>query len=174
MSQEQLPAQNGAIAPAAALSDDEVLAFTRGVRVKVVNVLMTPASPGAPAIPQDTGERIFLTNMLNGLDSQAMGSKKLAADERNADNTAAVVAELLRTMNKNTAFQGTPAPGQIIDVDAHVVPHSIGDMPALPGEMDVAPPQLDYASFVRSQGRDVDQIGKDVKHEEAYEDPDTP
>jgi hypothetical protein len=38
--------------------------------------------------------------------------------------------------------------------------------------MDVSPPQLDYAGFVRSQGGDVDQMGKDVKHEEAGDDED--
>jgi hypothetical protein len=52
------------------------------------------------------------------------------------------------------------------------VPREISDAQAMPGEMDVAPPQLDYASFVRSQGRDIDTIGKDVKHAEADEDED--
>lgn len=170
MSQEQLPAQNGAVPPQAHMSDDEVLAFTRGVRVTVVTELMKPASPGAPLIPQETGDRILLTNMLNGLDSQAMNSKKIAADQKNNDNMSAVVAVLLRDINKNTIFQGDA--GEIVDVQTRVVPGTIPDMPALPGEMDVAPPQLDYASFVRSQGKDVDQLGKDVKHEEA--DDDTP
>lgn len=174
MSQDQIPAQTGAAPQLSNMSDDEVLAYTRGVRIKVVQELMTPASPGAPGIPQETGDRMFLTNMLNGLDSQAVNSKKIASEQRNADNTAAVVAELLRNLNRNTAF--TPVGGSdpnTIDVDARVLPPSMPDVPALPGEMDVAPPQLDYASFVRSQGKDIDQLGKDVVHPESQED-DTP
>lgn len=144
------------------MSDDDVLAFTRGIRVKVVNSLMTGG-----AVSGENSDRILLTNMLAGLDSQAMNSKRLAQDQKNSDNAAVIVAELLRNIDKNSAFQVIPQAGQIIDVEARVVPPSIADMPALPGEMDVNPPQLDYASFVRAQGKDVDQIGRDVKHQEA-------
>lgn len=164
MNQEQNAAQNGAPPN---MTDDEVLYYTRGVRVKMVTSLMTPASPGAPIGPQETGDRIFLTNMLNGLDSQAINLKKVAAEQKNADNTAAVVAELLRGINKNTAFTPLGNQSDIIDVSMRVVPPSILDMPSLPGEMDVTPPQLDYATFVRSQGKDIDQIGKNAVHPEA-------
>lgn len=166
MSEFTPPAQNGADAPVGNLSDDDVLAFTRGIRVKVVNSLMTGG-----AVSGENSDRILLTNMLAGLDSQAMGSKRLQQDQKNSDNAAVIVAELLRNIDKNKAFQLTPgADGSIIDVEARVVPHSIPDMPAVPGEMDVNPPQLDYASFVRSQGKDADQLGKDFKHEEAEDD----
>lgn len=169
MSEVLVPAaaQTEAMPP---LSDDEVLAFTRGVRVTVASKLMaTMVTQGG--IGGDNSDRILLTNMLNGLDSQAINNKKIAADQKNSDNMAATVAELLRTVNRQTAFT-IPTNGSVTDVNVSecVVPSDIADIPALPGEMDVAPPQLDYASFVRSQGKDVDQIGKDVKHAEAEED----
>lgn len=166
MSQEQMPAQNGQLPDISSMTDDEVLAYTRGVRVKVVQSLVKTGE-----VSPDNSDRILLTNMLNGLDSQALNSKKISADQKNADNTAAVVAELLRTINKNTAF--TPLGGNsdnIIDVSARVVPNSIPDIPALPGEMDVAPAQMDYATFVRSQGRDIDELGKNHNHPEAADD----
>jgi hypothetical protein len=147
------------------LSDDDVLAFTRGIRVQVVNSLMTGG-----AVSGENSDRILLTNMLSGLDSQALNSKKLLNDQKSADNAAVIVAELLRNIDKNRAFQIAPGgmpDGHIIDVEARVVPPTIPDMPAVPGEMDVNPGQLDYASFVRAQGKDVDQIGKNVKHQEA-------
>lgn len=146
------------------MSDDDTLAFARNLRVKIIGQLM----PGAE-VPGDNSDRIMLGQMLSGLESVAIGSKRIQADQKNADNTAAVVAELLRTMDKNSLFQTQPTDGsnRIIDVPMREVPSSITDIPALPGEMDVAPPQLDYASFVRSQGKDVDQIGKEVVHSES-------
>jgi hypothetical protein len=153
------------------MNDDDVLAYTRGIRVKVIQKITSNTE--TQGMPVDNGQANLLTNMLNGLDSQAMGNKRLAQEQRNNDNTAAVVAELLRSIDKNKAFQLAPGDDpDTVDVEARVVPREITDAQAMPGEMDVAPPQLDYASFVRSQGRDIDTIGKDVKHAEADEDED--
>lgn len=170
MEQEQASAQSVAMPALPQMNDDEVLAYTRGIRVKVVQEVM--ASGKAPT---ETGDRILLSDMLKGLESQALASKKIASDEKKADNTAAVVAEILRKIDKNTAFSslagnGQVIEGEIVDASSFVVPASIPDMPALPGEMDVAPPQMDYNTFVRSQGRDVDQLGKDARHPESEED----
>lgn len=171
MSQE-LTTQNEPPSDNGDLSDDDVLAFTRRFRVNVVHKLM----PGAD-VPGDNSDRIMLNQMLEGLDRQAMGVKKLKQDQTAANNSAAVVAELLRAMDKNSAFRISPTDaqnGNIIEGDMRVVPSTISDIPALPGEMDVSPPQLDYNSFVRSQGRDVDQIGRDVKHNESEDEDDIP
>lgn len=169
MSQE-VTTPNAALPVESQMSDDDILALTRGIRVKVINNLM----PG-PETPGDNSDRIMLTNMLEGLDRQAMGSKKLKQDQTNNNNTSAVVAEILRTIDKDRAFKLNPGSNtDVIDVNVKVVPSSINDIPALPGEMDVTPPQLDYASFVRSQGKDVDQLGKDVQHAEANDGDDIP
>jgi hypothetical protein len=167
---DETTAQNGAL-PLSTLSDDDTLALTRGIRVNVIHELMPQGK-----LPGDNSDRITLNNMLEGLDRQAMGSKRLLADQKSADNTAILMSELLRGLNKSTAFQGIHLPGHnnTIDVEARVVPASVPNMPALPGEMDVAAPQLDYASFVRSQGKDADQIGKDVKHAESDDGDDIP
>jgi hypothetical protein len=170
--QAQVPvaAQAGELPP---LNDDDVLQFTRGIRVKVIRQITD--SVETKGMGADGSEKNLLVNMLNGLDSQALGNKRLQQDQKNNDNSAAIVAELLRAVNKNTAFTvSLNEDSEVIDVSARVVPPTIGDIPALPGEMDVAPPQLDYASFVRSQGKDIDQLGKNVKHEEAEEDDDMP
>ena len=170
---EHEPAQTAVstAAPLPQMSDDEVLAYTRGIRIKVVQEVM--ASGKAPS---ETGDRILLSDMLKGLESQALSSKKIESDNKRADNAAVVVAEILRSIDKNTAFTNLAGGhgGEIIDVAAQVVPMSIPDIPALPGEMDVAPPQMDYATFVRSQGKDVDQLGKDVKHQESDDEDDIP
>ena len=166
---DELAAQNGQVPPAVTddMTDDDVLAYTRKLRMKVItNIMPTDVVPG------DNSDRIMLTQMIEGLDRQAMGSKKLKQDQTASNNSAAIVAELLRGLDKNKVFQVSNA-GQnsnVTDVDFRVVPSTIPDIPALPGEMDVAPPQLDYNSFVRSQGKDVDQIGKNVTHAEADDD----
>lgn len=161
------PVAQNEIAPAdTQMNDDEVLSYTRGIRIGVVKELMAGNKS-----PTETGDRILLTSMLKDLDVQALSSKKLATDEKRADNTAAIVAELLRNIDKRTMFTTTHDELEnVIDTAACVVPNTIPDMPALPGEMDVNPPQLDYASFVRSQGKDVDQLGRDTNHPEDKED----
>lgn len=171
MSEEQIPAAQKSVIPyhnteLPQMTEDQVLAFTRGIRIQVASSLMAGG-----AVSGENSDRILLTNMLNGLDSQATNIKKIAADQKNADNAAVIVAELLRTINKQTMFQGVPGnTNQVIDVEARVVPNIIPDIPALPGEMEVSPPQMDYTTFVRSQGKDVDQIGKNVVHDEAVDD----
>lgn len=167
MSEEQAPAQNGALPQLSDMTDDDVFKFTRGIRVSVVTDLMVGGK-----VSGENSDRILLTNMLNGLDTQATNSKKLASDQKNSDNAAVIVAELLRNINKNTAFQVSPSDRDAVDVSFRVVPSTIRDVIAMPGEMDVAPAQLDYASFVRSQGKDVDDMGKNAKHEEADEETD--
>jgi hypothetical protein len=170
MTQKITTAQNGTMPAQAHMSDDDVLKYTRGIRVTVVKELMSENKA-----PVETGDRIMLTTLLKDLDSQAFSSKKLAFEEKKADSTAAVVAELLRSINKNTAFTvGSDINNSIVDITAQVVPSSILDVPALPGELEVSPPQMDYNTFVRSQGKDVDQIGRDVVHPEKDDDDDMP
>lgn len=156
---QNVTAQTGGEIPP--MSDDEVIAFTRQVRVKIVTAISSKKPEEL-----ENSDKNLLTNMLNGLDSQALGNKRVAAEQKSADNAAVIVAELLRSVGQNAPLP-TPREGEVIDVTTRVVPPTIADVPALPGEMDVAPPQLDYASFVRSQGRDADQLGKDVSHPEA-------
>lgn len=147
------------------MSDDDVLAYTRGLRVNIITKLM----PG-PEVPGDNSDRITLTNMIEGLDRQAMGSKKLKQEQNTANNSAQVMSEILRQLDRNTAFRNNVIDVVAETVEPKVIPSDIENINALPGELDVAPPQLDYNSFVRSQGNDPDQIGKEIKHAEADED----
>ena len=165
---EQTPAIPFFDGPLPTMSDDETLTFTRGVRIKVVQSLFS-----AGAVSGENSDRILLTNMLNGLDTQAVNSKKIQADAKAGDNAAVIVAELLRTIDKRTLFQGAQG-APVVDVESRMLPNNIPETVMLPGEMSVAPPQMDYNSFVQSQGKDVDQIGKNVKHAETVEDDGTP
>jgi hypothetical protein len=162
MSGQTALAQNGDLPE---MNDDEVLKFTRGVRVRIIGQVMHDGKIG-----ESNSDRILVTNMLKDLDDQALKKKKIASDERNADNTAVLVAEMLRTVNKSTAFTALGGKAITTIEDAKVVPSSIPDMPALPGEMDVAPAQMDYATFLRNQGKDADQLGKNAAHPEAASD----
>lgn len=158
MSNQLLTAQIGELPE---MNEDEVIKFTRGVRLKAIGEIV---SKNANNMPTETSDRIFFTNLLNGLDSQAMNVKKIAAEQKNADNTAGIIAELLHGLDKKSVFRNT---GEVIDVTARVLPTSLPDAIQNPGEMEVAPPQLDYATFVKSQGRDPDLIGAHSDHPES-------
>lgn len=150
------------------LTDDEVIAFTRGVRVRVVNDLFK-----AGAVSGDNSDRNLLANMLNGLDSQAISSKRIVAEQKTTDTSAVVIAALLANLDKTKIFTASAADQNIIDVESRVIPNTIPNPIMLPGEMDVDSPQMDYLSFVKSQGKDADSLGRNATHVEAVED-DTP
>lgn len=150
------PTAGGKPIELSALSDDEVLAFTRGVRVKVVQQLFT-----AEAISGDTSDRNLLVNMLNGLDSQAISSKRIVAEKDIADMTSASIATLISQIDKKTIFSGNGNNnGEITDVEFRAcLPADLPNPETVPGEMAVVTGQMDYVTFMRNNGKDADALG---------------
>lgn len=143
------------------MSDDQVLAFTRGVRVVVVNDLMKGG-----AVSGENSDRILLTNMLNGLDSQANASRRLLADKNTADASSATIAALLMAVDKNTIFS-RPDPTATVITEADItLPASMATPDMVPGEMDVVTQQLDYSTFMINNGQDPDSLGSKAVSED--------
>lgn len=140
--------------PLSSMGDDEVLAFTRSVRVKVVEQLFTGGG-----VSGENSDRNLLVNMLNGLDSQAINSKRIIAEKDVADTSASVIAALISQIDKKSIFTGAPG-GEVTDVEFRAcIPNDIPNPATVPGEMDVVTGQMDYATFMRNNGKDADALG---------------
>ncbi len=129
------------------LTEDQVLAYTQNKRKTIVDVLMENNR-----IPADRGEMALLVQALDGLDRAALGSKRIKADEKASEVTAgsaAAIARLLTELgsrNKHSVDDITDA----VPREAPVLGNHIPDPVLVPGEIDVAGPQLDYESFTAS------------------------
>lgn len=130
----------------AAMSEDQVLAYTQGKRKFIVDEIMKDNK-----VPQDKGEATLLIQALDGLDRAALTQKRIKADEQAAAGmagAAGLVAKLLTQAGSRKNID-------VLDVDARevVVPELGNEVPApslVPGETEVAPKQMDYDSFTAS------------------------
>lgn len=130
------------------MNDDQVLAFTQGIRVKAIGTLTQRG-----AVPEENSDRNFLINMLDGLDRQALGNKRLKVDEQTNNgmvNAANLVAHLLNTVTGVKRLDNEVIEGHVTPVLGNEVP-----TPQLvPGETEVNPGQLDYNSFITNVRRE--------------------
>lgn len=136
------------------LTPDQALALAQGVRVVVINDLMKGGT-----VSGENSDRILLTNMLNGITSQANAAKRLEADKNTADASSATIAALLAAVDKNTIFSRADPTATVITEADITLPASMPTPEMVPGEMDVVTPQLDYATFMTNNGRDPDSLG---------------
>lgn len=140
----------------AKMTDDEILNYTKGVRVSIVKDLTRTGT-----VPADNANKALLMTALKDLDQQAINKKRLVIEEKGADNSSLIVATLLRQVDKKSVFRQVPgeAGSKVIDVTAMVLPDDIETPKALPGEGDVNPPQMDYESFMKANGKDPAALG---------------
>lgn len=130
------------------LNEDQVLARTRGVRLKIVGEL-TKIPTGFPADPDDAK---LLVKMLDGLDKQALTTKRMKVDEAIAAGSAASGKELIAALLSRVghAYGGAAT----IIIDAPMLSHDdVPEPEALPGELEVGTKQLNFETFMAENGR---------------------
>ena len=131
----------------ASMSDDEVLLLTRKLRIKTIRELHKNG-----ALSGENSDRNLYVSLINGLDSQAINNKKIASDQKANANNAALIAEIVA---KITPASFGANSGVVVDVQTKVLPDGVVDLQLVPGETDVAPPQMDYNSFVAANARQI-------------------
>lgn len=100
---EFLPAnQDGSVLPQA---DDDRLDFTQDIRGMIISQLMT----GGKAPTTDKDQMNMLDKMLNGIDKQVLGKKRVAVSQDAAKDINAV-AKMLEEVSKQVSheFHGDP------------------------------------------------------------------
>ena len=132
---------------ATAVCDDTAMRFTQTVRTHVVqNMMQSGALSG-----NDIKQTALMVGILKDMDSQALGNKRIKADEKAAGalgDASSLVLQVLNAVDPRTfgVYQGT-APINPAAREVQQDPSAT----AVPGEMDVNPGQLNYNDFITAQ-----------------------
>lgn len=123
----------------ATMTEDEVLAYTRGKRMELANKLTESG------IPTEKETATVLLQTLDGLDRSSLTRLKIKSEEQaNKNNTiaASAIAEVLGRISNN-AYQ---MPG-VARKEIPVLPSSISDPEVVEGELETNPAQIDFDTF---------------------------
>jgi hypothetical protein len=129
------------------MTDDQVLAFVQHKRKAIIQDVMPHGK-----VPNDRSEQALLIASLDGLSRDALGNKRIKADEKAAHGVAGaagMIAEMLGQLGNltNGSFKD-------LEVLESVEPPSLGDEVAepflVPGELETNAAQLNYESFMSS------------------------
>lgn len=138
-------------APAAAItSPDQMMQYVQGVRLQISQNLINQGALSG------TGENTeLLLSVLKDMGGQAVQQKRIEVDSNTASalgDASAIVNRVLDMIDSNTGVYNGPA----IEVPARVLPENTEGFKAVPGEMDVAPPQGSYEEFVKKMRGDTE------------------
>jgi hypothetical protein len=149
--------------PATTMDSGNILDFTQNVRKGIIDSLISKSF-----VPEDKADKTMLLAALKDMDGQEINKKRLIIEQQGADSSAELVAGVLKRIDARTAFRGTGGPGEsVVDVSTKVLPDFIAAPEILPGEGDVLPVQMDYATFMTLQGRSPDAVGIKVDDQDA-------
>ena len=135
--------------PKDALSDEAELLFSRNIRLELVKQYTSSGR-----IPQDPEQAEVLLKALKDMDASTFTRMKIKSDEKNTTavaNSAALVAEALKSINGNTG-RGTV---DVVDVAVRRVqelPDHLKRQDFIPGEMDQGTQNTTYDAFMKTAG----------------------
>ena len=125
-------------------TDDEVLRYTRGVRLDLVDELTKKG------VPTDTKDQQTLLQTLSDMDRGALSNKKIGASEgiAEADRIVAVaIAQLNNQFGSQNPFErrsGTLIEGEVPRLDAGRMP----EIELVEGETEIGLSAMTYNSFI--------------------------
>ena len=130
----------------APLSDDQVLMFAQEIRTRAVHQIL--AEGNFPVNDKDTMGT--LAKMLDGLDKQALGKKRLDTDNKATDVAAQanlILGEIIKLQGNVDPFLNTNAP--VMKTVSERIPDKLldEDITIVPGELESGNAGLTYADF---------------------------
>lgn len=125
----------------------QLLLLTQNARKRIIEKLM---GPDLANIPESTREQMLLVSALDGTDRQVLARARLKADTKNANNMAALAAEIIKGINVNVR---PPLPIEGTSRVVPEIPDDKAEIQTVPGEMDIGIKEMSYDAF----------IGKDKK-----------
>lgn len=122
------------------LGDDAALAYTQGMRQRLINEII------AKGIPQDDDSQKMLLAALDGMDRNALGTKRLQAEDRNADadrQAALLIVEMQAQLGAvNPYLRGVV--GDNVPAHPDVL---LATVELVPGELDTTPIASNFKDF---------------------------
>ena len=138
--------------PMDALSDEAELLFSRNIRLELVKQYTSSGR-----IPQDPEQAEVLLRALKDMDSSTFTRMKIKSDEKNTTamaNSAALVAEALKTINGNTGRGVANAVDTVVQ-QVQELPEHLKRQDFIPGEMDQGTQNTTYDAFMKTTGADA-------------------
>ena len=138
--------------PKDALSDEAELLFSRNIRLELVKQYTSSGR-----IPQDPEQAEVLLRALKDMDSSTFTRMKIKSDEKNTTamaNSAALVAEALKTINGNTGRGVANAVDTVVQ-QVQELPEHLKRQDFIPGEMDQGTQNTTYDAFMKTTGADA-------------------
>lgn len=138
--------------PADTLVDEAELLYARNIRLELVKQYTRNGK-----IPQDPEQAEVLLRALKDMDTSTFTRMKIKSDEKNTAtmaNSAALVAEALKSINGNTTRGNVPE-SIATSVGADVVeqlPEHLKRTEFIPGEMDQGTQNTTYDAFMKTAG----------------------
>ena len=138
--------------PQDALCDEAELLFSRNIRLELVKQYTKDGR-----IPQDPEQAEVLLKALKDMDASTFTRMKIKSDEKNTTamaNSAALVAEALKTINGNTGRGVTNAVDTVVQ-QVQELPEHLKRQDFIPGEMDQGTQNTTYDAFMKTTGADA-------------------
>lgn len=133
----------------AAMTDDEVLQFTQGLRQNLISTLCAEGK-----MPDDPKTQQLLLATLGDMDRTALTKKRLNndTDSAEADRLAQLaIASIYHQVGNRSPFENGNA---VIPPEAHPtasLPAAlVEDMQIVPGEMDIGSVEMTYSQFMQA------------------------
>ena len=127
------------------VNDDEVLDFTHSKRVWLLDQL----TANGTKLPEDVKETKIVAQLLDGMDKQALGKKRIRLDEKVVDTQAGAAAIMANILSMAAGQK----PFIVQNAVAREVPVLGSDVPApvlVEGEISTAPYVQDFDTFMKS------------------------
>lgn len=138
--------------PGVTLNPDQILQLTSSLRIEALRDLLKNGT-----LSGENADRNFFATLTTALDTQAINSKKIAAEDKASSSNAALVAQIISAI-KPSDFQNIPG-AAAVDVESRRLPDNI-DVELVPGETDVNPGQLSYDTFIAANGAPGSSVPK--------------
>lgn len=123
-----------------AMSQDEMLQYTQGIRLKAVGQLIE-----GDRVPTDTDSLNSITKLLDGMDRQALTLKRIAAESEGGQkdrDTALMIATMSEKLRSGNPFRKSGE--RVLDTS-----NQLPTLEAVEGQMDVGRVTETYADFIK-------------------------
>lgn len=125
-----------------ALSPEQVLEITQALRLKSVTSLTNEKD-----VMNDPKMANVVIKLLDGLDKQALGIKRIETDNKVADGVIANAAAIANIVRKSISENyGKVIHEEVVPPQLNI---SIDESNVVPGNTDINPAQLSYATFMK-------------------------
>lgn len=133
------------------MSDDDVFRLTQSARYALVQEMTKHGKP-----PTDFERGTLFLSTLDSMDKQVINRAKLHIEDEKAKSDDQFRAIMVQILNDNGMRNASIANGYSPEqaTGEFTLPEELRNIELVPGQTDVAPPQIEYADIMDAQNKD--------------------